>query len=255
MRVKTPPPLILSPLEAPNPTNPHSRERRAGVRAKPSGNPSKWLAAREALTPHSSPLTPIQEGRGEGENPAHAHPEPAKGPDPAEEHTLTPHSSPLTPQLTQLTNNIRHTLPYLHPDDFDDIIDDFLEEIGDVRSNYLEYNGDEVTEGVIDLDHVGLDRIHFRAKLSIDPIDELEIRDFSESLDRRDAATGMFITTSDFTDIARRVAETITTENRPIRLVDGTELARYLASIKMERKTASAHHAHKPEENHPNQHT
>ena len=128
---------------------------------------------------------------------------------------------------------IRNDLPYLHPDDFEETVHEFLENIGDVRSNYLEYTGDEVTDGIIDLDPVGLDRVHFRAKLSIDPIDELEIRDFSESLDRRAATTGLFITTSDFTDLARRSAETISSGKKPIRLVDGSELARFIASLNL----------------------
>ena len=167
---------------------------------------------------------------------------------------IPPTKSPKS-QLTQLTNEIRDDLPYLHPDDFDETLYEFLENIGELRSNYLQYIGDEVTEGVIDLDPIGLDRIHFRAKLSIDPIDELEIRDFSGSLDRRGAVTGMFITTSDFTDVARRVAETISAGNRPIRLVDGQELARYMASLKMGITPDIPNIPRKLDENHPNEHT
>ena len=219
---------------------------RAGVRACPGLDPgakspptttsllNPTTPRNPPLTPHSSPLTPQPK-----------------------EHTLrAPRNSSPNPRIhkfTQLTNDIRHDPSHISTQTTSTRPStNSLRTSETLRSNYLQYNGDEVTEGVIDLDPIGLDRIHFRAKLSIDPIDELEIRDFSGSLDRRDAATGMFITTSDFTDVARSAAETITTENRPIRLVDGTELARYLASLKMERKTASAH---KPEENHPNQHT
>ena len=150
---------------------------------------------------------------------------------------------------------IRNALPYLHPDDFEETVHEFLENIGDVRSNYLEYTGDEVTDGIIDLDPVGLDRVHFRAKLSIDPIDELEIRDFSESLDRRAATTGLFITTSDFTDVARRAAETISAGKKPIRLVDGSELARFMASLDMGVTPDIPNLPRMPDRNHHTHHT
>ena len=230
-------------------------------------------SARAEKTTQQTP-SPGGEGWGEslprtrsgGEIPALVHPNPTEAPELStnkireipesdESEFRHPTNQITESQLTQLTNDIRDDLPYLHPDDFDETLYDFLENIGDIRSNYLQYIGDEVTEGVIDRDPVGLDRIHFRAKLSINPIDELEIRDFSGSLDRRDAATGMFITTSDFTEVARRVAEMVSAEDRPIRLVDGSELARYLASLKMGITPDIPNIPRKLDENHPNEHT
>ena len=65
----------------------------------------------------------------------------------------------------------------------------------------------------------------------------------------------MFITTSDFTDVARRAAETISTGNRPIRLVDGTELARFMASLKMGITPDIPDIPRKLEEDHFDEHT
>ena len=84
---------------------------------------------------------------------------------------------------------------------------------------------------------------------------ELLDRGFSESLERRAVTTGMFITTSDFTNVARRAAEKISIGKKPIRLVDGSELARFMASLNMGGKNASVHCAHKPEEDHFDEHT
>ena len=182
-----------------------------------------------------------------------------EGPNPVKEPTP---STAATNEIREIPKSnesefrqIRNALPYLHPDDFEETVHEFLENIGDVRSNHLEYIGDEVTDGIIDLDPIGLDRVHFRAKLSIDPIDELEIRDFSESLDRRTAATGLFITTSDFTDVARHAAETISTANKPIRLVDGSELARFMASLNMGVTPDIPIHPRKLDEDHHTHHT
>ena len=45
------------------------------------------------------------------------------------------------------------------------------------------------------------------------------------TLDPHGAIRGILITTSDFTDTARRTAETISTGNKHIRLINGQELA------------------------------
>ena len=211
------------------------------------------------------------------EGPTPVHPEPVEGPNPIEAPTAHPElvegpelvkaPNPIKAPKpsTQETNKIREIpksnesefrqilddLPYSHPDDFEETVHEFLENIGAVRSSQLEYIGDEVTEGIIDLDPVGIEKTYFRAKLSIDPIDELEIRDFSGNLERRAAATGLFITTSDFTDVARRAAETISTGNKPIRLVDGHELAHFIASLDM----GVTPDPQKPDENHHTHHT
>ena len=177
------------------------------------------------------------------------HPEPVEGPNPSTDDTNQIREIPKSDE-----SQFRHDLPYLHPDDFDETVHEFLENIGHVPNHHLEYIGDEVMDGLIDLDPLGLDRIHFRAKLSIDPIDELEIRDFSGGLDRPGVATGLFITTSDFTDVARRSAETISTEKKPIRLVDGSELARFMASLDMGVTPDIPIHPRKLDEDHHTNH-
>ena len=206
------------PVEGPTPTNRHSRERR---------------------TLHN-PLSLEGEGWGEslprtrsgGEN-------------------LTPHSSPLTPNQTDIID----TLTHLQPERFEQTVLDLLEGIGYGRGQHLGSTGDGGIDGIINPDPLGLDRIYVQAKRWTKPVGEPEIRTFSGSLDPHGATRGLLITTSDFTDTARRTAETISAGNKHIRLVDGEELAQLMISLKMGVETATAHRTRKLDEDHPAQHT
>lgn len=88
-------------------------------------------------------------------------------------------------------------------------------------------SGDDGVDGVIDEDALGLDRIYLQAKRwqpgkSVGPA---EVRDFFGSLDLKKATKGLFVTTSTFTDAARRTAEQL---GKRIVLVDGEQLARLM---------------------------
>jgi restriction system protein len=81
-------------------------------------------------------------------------------------------------------------------------------------------SGDDGVDGVIDQDTLGLDRLYIQAKRyshdnSIGPG---AIREFSGSLDMKNAAKGVFVTTSTFSDAAKDTAEKL---GKRIVLIDG----------------------------------
>jgi len=79
---------------------------------------------------------------------------------------------------------------------------------------------------VIDQDPLGLDRIYVQAKRYGDnAAGAAAIRDFFGALDQFKAAKGLFMTTSSFSDAARRTAKDI---SKRIVLIDGDELTRMM---------------------------
>jgi restriction system protein len=91
----------------------------------------------------------------------------------------------------------------------------------------LSRTGDNGVDGVIDQDHLGLDRVFVQAKRyrAEVVVSASEIRDFFGSLDRFRAAKGLFITTSRFSKSARDTAEGL---SKRIVLIDGDQLARLM---------------------------
>ncbi|MBR5346047.1 MAG: restriction endonuclease [Deltaproteobacteria bacterium] len=88
-------------------------------------------------------------------------------------------------------------------------------------------SGDGGVDGVIDQDALGLDRIYVQAKRYVNgnTVGSSAIRDFFGSLDRFKAAKGLFVTTSTFTDDARKTAELL---SKRIVLIDGKQLVRLM---------------------------
>ena len=88
-------------------------------------------------------------------------------------------------------------------------------------------SGDCGLDGVIDQDTLGLDRVYIQAKrYKLDsPISETDIRAFAGSLEGAKATKGVFVTTSYFTDPARKFSEKVT---RRIILSDGEKLVELL---------------------------
>ncbi len=165
---------------------------------------------------------------------------------------LTPHSYPLTPIAA---TDILDTLTHLQPEHFEQTVLDLLEAIGYGRAHHLGRTGDGGIDGIINPDPLGLDSIYVQAKRWTKVVGEPEIRTFSGSLDPHGATRGLLITTSGFTETARRTAETISAGNKHIRLVDGEELAQLMISLHMGVETVTAHRARKLDEDHPAQHT
>ena len=139
---------------------------------------------------------------------------------------LTPHSSPLTPgEADGLAHDLLDTLHQIPPQQFEHTVLDLLENMGYGHARHVGRTGDGDIDGIIDQDVLGLDRLYVQAKRWTSPVGVPEIRNFSGSLEPHRATRGILITTSDFTDTARRTADTISIGNKDIRLVNGPELS------------------------------
>ena len=134
------------------------------------------------------------------------------------------------------------------------------------RARHTGRSGDGGIDGIIDHDGLGLgiDSVCVQAKRWNGQVGEPEIRSFSGSLDPRGAARGILVTTSCFSESARRTAETISAGGKIIRLVDGRELAQLMIDYGVGVTTDTPHHARKNvtpysdtglDENYFNQHT
>jgi restriction system protein len=84
--------------------------------------------------------------------------------------------------------------------------------------------GDDGVDGVINLDQLGVDQVYVQAKRygAKNVIDSGAMRDFYGALGMKDVTKGIFVTTSSFSQDARRTAEKL---GARIVLVDGIQLA------------------------------
>ena len=226
--------VIPQPVEGPNPDEAHP--------LTPHSSPLTPQREAHPLTPHSSPLTPQR----------------AAPP-------LTPHSSPLTPGETGgLATDLLDNLTHIPPSSFEHTVLDLLENMGYGRARHIGRSGDGGIDGIIDQDTLGLDSVYVQAKRWTGQVGEPEVRSFSGSLDPHGATRGILITTSGFSESARRTAEAISTGSKHIRLVDGSELTQLMIDHSVGVTTGTPHHARKNvtpysdtglDENYFNQHT
>lgn len=84
--------------------------------------------------------------------------------------------------------------------------------------------GDEGIDGIINEDRLGLDRVCIQAKKWSNTVGRDELQKFAGALKGKGAQKGVFITTSDFSDGARKYAESLGHDTR-IALIDGAHLA------------------------------
>jgi len=85
-------------------------------------------------------------------------------------------------------------------------------------------SGDGGIDGLVQGDPLGLESIYVQAKRYQDnPFGQSDVRDFSGSLDQHGARKGVFITTSRFTDDAKRFVAGSKTDKK-IALIDGVRL-------------------------------
>lgn len=118
----------------------------------------------------------------------------------------------------------------LSPTGFEALVIRLLESMGYGRAGSVERTsatGDAGVDGIISQDPLGLDRIYVQAKRYAEDraIDRPRIHEFAGALLGKQGDRGVFITTSRFTDGARREAERI---NARIELIDGDRLAQLL---------------------------
>ena len=194
------------PTVHPDPVEGHSTPTNEITQIPESDEPSKRLAARQSQF-RQPPAVPAEAGtqRRQGQE------------------ALTPHSSPLTPNQIDILD----TLTHISPDHFEHTVLELLENMGYGDAKRLGRTGDGGIDGIIDRneDYFELDTIYVQAKRWTGPVGEPEIRNFSGSLDPHAATRGIFITTSDFTDSARKTASAISAGTKRIRLINGPELA------------------------------
>lgn len=85
--------------------------------------------------------------------------------------------------------------------------------------------GDHGIDGVVDQDALGLDVVYVQAKRykSDSTVSEEQVHGFSGALSGQGAVKGVFVTTSRFSENARRFAQTV--KHQKIVLIDGEQLA------------------------------
>ena len=94
-------------------------------------------------------------------------------------------------------------------------------------ANVTQYSRDEGIDGVIKEDKLGLDTIYVQAKRwDKGTIGSKEIQAFAGAIDMKHASKGVFITTSSFTDGAKRCAKSA--KSTKIVLIDGEQLCNYM---------------------------
>ena len=180
-------------------------------------------ASEPTETPHSTPLkpsptvVPVKAGTQKPRHQATRNPPPFVVPAkagtqkvPRLQPSLSPvEAPPLTPQLLSPHSSRGRpspsdTLHHLPPQQFEHTVLDLLENMGYGHARHVGRTGDGDIDGIIDQDVLGLKRLYVQAKRWTNPVGEPEIRNFSGSLDAHGATRGILITTSDFTDTARR---------------------------------------------------
>ena len=163
---------------------------------------------------------------------------------------LTPPHSLLERPTTSST-----ALHHLPPDQFEHTVLDLLENMGYGHARHVGRTGDGDIDGIIDQDTLGLDRLYVQAKRWTNQVGEPEIRNFSGSLDAHGATRGILITTSDFTDTARKTAKTISIGTKHIRLVNGHELAHLILKHSIRVTPDTPQHSRKQDKDHHTHHT
>lgn len=119
------------------------------------------------------------------------------------------------------------------PQRFEKIVVDLLLAMGygsslDGAGMVTKYSHDDGIDGIIKEDKLGLDKIFIQAKRYAvnNTIGKPMLHAFAGALDEQKAIKGVFITTSSFSNEARKFAEVKT--SKKIVLIDGEELARYM---------------------------
>ncbi len=110
----------------------------------------------------------------------------------------------------------------------EDIVVELLTVMGYGDGKVSKRTNDEGLDGVIKEDKLGLDKIYVQAKryAANNSVGRDVVQSFSGALDGKGARKGVFITTSYFTDNARKYAERL--EAKKIILIDGMELSKLM---------------------------
>ena len=119
------------------------------------------------------------------------------------------------------------------PKRFEQIVVDLMLAMGyggslDDAGMVTKFSHDDGIDGIIKEDKLGLDKIYIQAKRYAigNTIGKPDLHAFAGALDEKKANKGVFITTSRFSNEARKYAEE--KASKKIVLIDGEELARYM---------------------------
>lgn len=135
-------------------------------------------------------------------------------------------------QLNELKNELAVTLlknlRKVHWMKFEDIVVELLTVMGYGDGEVTQRTNDEGLDGVIKEDKLGLDNIYVQAKRYSEnrPVGRETVQSFSGALDGKGARKGVFITTSYFTDGAKKYVTRL--ETKKIILIDGNELSKLM---------------------------
>jgi restriction system protein len=135
-------------------------------------------------------------------------------------------------KLNELRNELADTLlkhlRTVHWMKFEDIVVELLTVMGYGDGEVTQRSNDEGLDGVIKEDKLGLDNIYVQAKRYAinNSVGRDVVQSFSGALDGKGARKGVFITTSHFTENAKKYAERL--ESKKIVLIDGIELSRLM---------------------------
>ena len=129
-----------------------------------------------------------------------------------------------------LADEILVTIKKCSPTFFENLVLDVLVRMGyggsrEEAAEAVGQSGDEGIDGIINEDRLGLEVIYVQAKRWENNVGRPQIQQFAGALQGKRARKGVFITTSSFTQDARRFVDGI--DNKII-LVDGTQLAEYM---------------------------
>ncbi|KIL47119.1 restriction endonuclease [Jeotgalibacillus campisalis] len=130
----------------------------------------------------------------------------------------------------ELADNLLKKLRTVHWMKFEDIVVELLTVMGYGDGQVTQRTNDEGLDGVIKEDKLGLDNIYVQAKrfAANNSVGREIVQSFSGALDGKEARKGVFITTSYFTEGAKKYAERL--ESKKIILIDGIELSKLMIS-------------------------
>ena len=133
-------------------------------------------------------------------------------------------------QQEQLADEILDSIKGISPAAFERLVNRLLSAMGYGEIEREQgYSGDQGIDGILNQDTLGLEKVYVQAKRYADAqVSEHEILNFSGSLDLYGATKGVFITTSTFSQSARRAAQNIALRGKFIRLIGGQELAQLM---------------------------
>ena len=132
--------------------------------------------------------------------------------------------------LDRLKKELRQKIMDNPPEFFEELVLDLIFRMGycDSRADAeaVGRSGDGGIDGIIKEDKLGLDLIYVQAKRLQGKVEVDKVRDFTGALDSKGARKGIFITTSDFTQPAKKFVEEVTSKR--IILIDGKQLVQLM---------------------------